>query len=66
MSEIIEFAHAVSDAAGEECARKISGPTVLRGDAVLPSLSPEETLKNAHERSENFFLARGKELTAEE
>ena len=66
MSNMVEFADQVSRAPVRERQGEPREPSPLREDAVCPSFSADEVLKNAHERSENFFLARGKGLTVEE
>ena len=65
ISNMVEFADQVSRAPVRERREGKREPSPLRPDEVCPSLSSDEVLKNAHERSENFFLARGKGLTVE-
>ena len=66
MSDMVEFADQVSKAGITGDAGRERDPSPLRADVAEPSLKADEVLKNAHERSENFFLARGKGLTTEE
>ena len=66
MSDMVEFADQVSKAGLSGDGGREREPSMLRADVPEPSLTPDEVLKNAHERSENFFLARGKGLTTEE
>ncbi len=66
MSNVIAFADQVSRAPVREREEGPREPSPLRAAEVCPSLTPGEVLKNAHERSENFFLARGKGLTVAE
>ena len=66
MSDIVEFANQVTGAHITGAGGREREPSPLRPDVPESSLTPDEVLKNAHERSENFFLARGKGLTTEE
>jgi len=66
MSNMVAFADQVSRAPVRERREGPREPSPLREDEARPSLSPDEVLQNAHERSENFFLARGKGLTVAE